>query len=340
MVTEMCVGVMALIAACAMQPGEYFAINMAGNTAAVTAKATAIGYPVTVDQMTQLAASVGERTMIGRTGGAPTFAVGMSQIFSAAFPAFGNKSAIGLWYHFAIMFEALFILTTLDAGTRVGRFLVQDLIAIKWKAFGETHSSVGNVVGSGLFVAAWGWFLYQGVIDPLGGINSLWPIFGIANQLLAVVALAFGTTLLIKMGRARHTWVTLVPLAWLTSVTMSAGWMKLFSADPRLGFLSAAKDFSRTLPLTYDLVQRNALKRQIFNARVDAAVTGIFLVLVIIVVVANAQVWYRLLSGRAKPELQEDPYVAFGAVQASVRLAQDSPTILRPSGESLMNPLG
>ncbi len=191
------------------------------------------------------------------------------------------------------MFEALFILTTIDAGTRVGRFMVQDLMGLAWRPLGDTRSLAGNVGATALFVAAWGWFLYQGVVDPLGGINSLWPIFGVANQLLAVIALALGTTVLIKMGKARHMWVTLLPLAWLLSVTMTAGWMKIFSPDPRLGFLSAAAAASQP--------------RQAFNAHVDAAVTAAFLILVAVIVAANARVWWLLLRGRRAPDLREEP---------------------------------
>lgn len=315
MVTEMCVGVMALIAACAMQPGEYFAINMAGDGSTVVAKATALGYPVTASEMADLASSVGEKTMIGRTGGAPTFAVGMAHIFSSALR---SRTALALWYHFAIMFEALFILTTLDAGTRVGRFLVQDFLALAWKPLGDTRSLLGNTLATALFVAAWGWFLYQGVIDPLGGINSLWPIFGVANQLLAVVALAFGTTVLIKMGRARYAWVTLLPLGWLLSVTITAGWMKIFSADPRLGFLSGANAMTQKLAAA-DLGQAAAIKRQIFNAYVDAGVTGFFVLLVAVVVVLNVRVWLQLLRGRRSSSLHEDAYVALGSAAAPSR---------------------
>jgi carbon starvation protein len=308
MVTEMIVGVMALIAACAMQPGEYFAVNMAGTTQSVVARATALGYPVTARQMDELAASVGEKTMVGRTGGAPTFAVGMAHMLAGAFRSRSSRTALALWYHFAIMFEALFILTSIDAGTRVGRFLIQDMLSRLWKPLGSTASIPGNLAGTGLFVAAWGWFLYQGVVDPLGGINSLWPIFGIANQLLAVIALALGTTILIKMGRTRHLWVTVLPLGWLLAVTMSAGWMKIFSSDPRLGFLSGASAFSREL--AGDPAGAPTLRRLIVNADVDAAVTGLFLVLVALVVVANARVWWQLLAGRRAPDLREEEYVA------------------------------
>jgi carbon starvation protein len=301
MMTEMCVGVMAIIAACSMHPGEYFAINMKGDVASVTQHVTALGFAVTPADMAALASSVGEKTMVGRAGGAPTFALGMAQTLAGVFH---SRTALAVWYHFAIMFEALFILTTIDAGTRVGRFLVQDLLGLAWKPLGETRSFAGNVGATTLFVAAWGWFLYQGVVDPLGGINSLWPIFGVANQLLAVIALALGTTVLIKMGRARYLWVTLLPLAWLLAVTMTAGAMKIFSADPRLGFLSGAA--AALSP------------RQAFNAHVDAAVTAVFLVLVAVIVLANARVWVQLLAGRREPDLHEEPFVASrGADQTS-----------------------
>ncbi|MCX6951780.1 MAG: carbon starvation protein A, partial [Verrucomicrobia bacterium] len=306
MVTEMCVGIMALIAACAMEPGQYFAINMAGTPEAVTAKVTALGFPVTTTQMADLAASVGEHTMVGRTGGAPTFAVGMAHMFAGVV---GSKAALPLCYHFAIMFEALFILTTIDAGTRVGRFIVQDLLSTVWKPLGDTKSAGAGVLATALFVGAWGYFLYQGVVDPLGGINSLWPIFGIANQLLAVLALALGTTVLIKMGRTRYTWVTLAPLAWLLAVTMSAGLMKIFSPAP-LGFLALAGNAEKNLAGGGTAAQMQLWKAQFFNNRVDAVVTGVFLVLVVIVVLASARVWWQLLAGKRAPELREEPYVA------------------------------
>lgn len=311
MITEMLVGIMALIAACSLQPGEYFAINtIGGDAAAVTQKITALGYPVTTDQMAVLAEAVGEKTMVSRTGGAPTFAVGMAHMFAGVI---GGKTAMALWYHFAIMFEALFILTTLDAGTRIGRFLVQDLLGYLWKPLGNTTSDLGNLVASVAFVGAWGWFLYQGVIDPLGGINSLWPIFGIANQLLAVIALALGTTVLIKMGRTRYLWVTLAPLAWLLTVTLSAGWIKLFSANPKLGFLSAASAAKEKLAAATSAISPDDLKKlnaAVFNNTIDAIVTGLFLVLVVLVVISCTRVWIQLLSGRRAADLHEEPYVA------------------------------
>jgi carbon starvation protein len=307
MTTEMCVGIMALIAACAMRPGEYFAINMAGSASAVVGKITALGYPVTTGQMAALAASVGEKTMIGRTGGAPTFAVGMAEVFSGVWH---SQAGLALWYHFAIMFEALFILTTIDAGTRAGRFLVQDFLALAWKPLGQTRSVWAGTLATALFVAAWGWFLYQGVIDPLGGINSLWPIFGVANQLLAVIALAFGTTVLIKMGRTRYLWVTFLPLAWLLAVTFSAGWLKVFAADPRLGFLSHARLMQAQLAAGPASDVAESLRRQLFNDRIDAGITSLFVVLVTLVVLANARVWWQLLAQRRPAVLHEEPYVA------------------------------
>ncbi len=305
MVTEMLVGVMALIAACAMEPGEYFAINMKGEPAAVTARVSALGFPVTPAQMTGLAASVGEKTMVGRTGGAPTFAVGMAHMFAGVL---SSKGALALWYHFAIMFEALFILTTIDAGTRVGRFLVQDLLGIFVKPLGNTRSLSASALATLLFVGAWGWFLYQGVVDPLGGINSLWPIFGVANQLLAVIALSLGTTVLIKMGRVRHLWVTLAPLAWLLAVTMTAGWMKIFSAPP-VGFLALARGLEAKAAAGGTAAELQAWHAQIMNNYLDAAVTGIFLGLVLIVVAANARVWWQLLAGGRPAVLREESYV-------------------------------
>src|SRR6058998_3240256 len=237
MVTEMMVPWMAMIAPCVLQPGEYFAINTKGAPAEVVAKVSAAGFPVTEAEMQKLATDLGESTMFNRAGGAPTFAVGMAHMFSRVS---AKPSALALWYHFAIMFEALFILTTIDAGTRVGRFLLQDFLGNLWRPLGNTRSWSANFLSSLLLVAAWGWFLYEGVIDPLGGINSLWPLFGLANQLLSVVALCLGTTLLIKMRKTRYAWITVAPLLFMCAVTFSACWIKIFSPDSKLGFLAGA----------------------------------------------------------------------------------------------------
>ena len=237
MVTEMMVALMAMVAACVLQPGEYFAINAKGAPAEVVANISAAGFPVTEQQMDSLARNLGESTMFGRAGGAPTFAVGMAHMFARVS---SSPTALALWYHFAIMFEALFILTTIDAGTRVGRFLLQDLLGSVWAPLGNTRSWSANFLASVLLVGAWGWFLYQGIVDPLGGINTLWPLFGLANQLLSVIALCLATTLLIKMQKTRYIFVTLLPLIFMCAVTFSAGYLKIFSPDPDSVFLPGA----------------------------------------------------------------------------------------------------
>jgi carbon starvation protein len=258
--------------------------------------------------MAALAASVGEHTMIGRTGGAPTFALGMAHMFGGIFH---GRAAMSLWYHFAIMFEAMFILTTIDAGTRVGRFLFQDMLGYFWKPLARSDWLPANCLAGLLFVAAWGWFLWQGVVDPLGGINSLWPIFGIANQLLGVIALSLGATILIKMGRKQYLWVPLLPLAWLLAVTLTAGWMKIFSPDPRLGFLSAASDFQARIAHGGPAAQLAAWHGQMVNSWIDAGVTGFFVAMVLLIVGACGRVWWRSLVKRADIGLPcEERYVA------------------------------
>jgi len=306
MITEMLVGIMALIAASAMDPGMYFAINVKGEPAAVVRQVSEAGFPITETSMKNLAEELGEKTMFGRTGGAPTFAVGMAKMFSGIL---GTVRALPLWYHFAIMFEALFILTTIDAGTRVGRFLIQDLLGSLTPRLGHNGTILSNVVASSLFVGAWGWFLYQGVVDPMGGINSLWPIFGIANQLLAVIALSFGTTILIKMGKARYSWVSLVPLSWLFIVTMTAGWMKIFSPDPKIGFLSAAAGLKEKILGGGTALEISQWNQLVYNNYIDAFITAIFIALVILILVTCAAEWYQLLFKGKIAELHEEPYV-------------------------------
>src|SRR6058998_371009 len=241
MLMESFVGVMAMIAACTLDPGVYFAMN---TTPAGLAQASQVlsqaGFVVTPDVMHQLATQMGEQTLIARSGGAPSLAVGMAQIFAGVTSALGGRTLTALWYHFAIMFEALFILTTIDTGTRVGRFMLQEIVGHVWPRFGETSWYPSVIAASAAVVAGWGYFLYQGVVDPLGGINSLWPLFGISNQLLAAVALVVATTILLKMGKLRWIWITLAPMTWLVIITMTASWQKIFSANPRIGFLSAA----------------------------------------------------------------------------------------------------
>src|SRR5438445_1946209 len=312
MVTEMMVALMAMIAACVLQPGEYFAINSKGTPAEVVERVSASGFPITELQMTRLAADLGESTMFNRAGGAPTFAVGMAHMFAriSAKPA-----ALALWYHFAIMFEALFILTTIDAGTRVGRFLLQDFLGNLWRPLGNTRSWTANFLSSALLVAAWGWFLYEGVIDPLGGINSLWPLFGLANQLLSVVALCLGTTLLIKMHKSKYLFVTLVPLCFMCAVTFSAGYLKVFSADPRLGFLSGARSVMQQASTMADSMNAAELIRQAGVCRLDALVAVFFLVLVLGIVLGSARQWWQLMRGTKRGVLHESEFVQISPAQ-------------------------
>jgi len=309
MITEMMVALMALVAACALQPGQYFAVNAGMNKTKapveVVQAVTAAGFPVTVAEMDQLAADIGEKTMFGRTGGAPTFALGMARMFARAF----GEGWMALWYHFAIMFEALFILTTIDAGTRVGRFILQDFLGYVWRPLGNTRSWPANVFASGLLVAGWGYFLYMGVIDPMGGINTLWPLFGIANQLLAVIAFSLGTSVLIKMGRTRYVWVTVVPLVFLTTVTFSAGLIKIFSPDPAMGFLAGARSFADKLAAGGTPEQMALWEKAMHMNQTDAFVAGLFLIFVAVIVLGCARDWYQLLSRRKPVELHESPYV-------------------------------
>ena len=314
MVTEMLVALMALVAACALQPGEYFAINAGINKTMapqeVVGVITTAGFPVTVAGMDKLAADIGEKTMFGRVGGAPTFAVGMAQMFARAF----GPAWMSFWYHFAIMFEALFILTTIDAGTRVGRFILQDFLGGIWKPLGNTRSLPANVFASALLVAAWGYFLYQGVVDPLGGINTLWPLFGIANQLLAVIAFCLGTTILIKMGKTRYLLVTVIPLLFLMSATFTAGYIKLFDKDPRMGFISGAKLYAGKLATGGTPQEMKTWAAQQFNFTVDTVVTAFFLLAVAVIFLGCLREWIKLLSGSKKIVLNEETYVALPEV--------------------------
>jgi carbon starvation protein len=300
MLMESFVAIMALLSAAVMEPGIYLAINsppaMIGTTGESAAAAIAgWGFALDPVALQTLTREVGETTLLSRTGGAPSLAVGMAEIFSRAL---GGSALKALWYHFAIMFEALFILTTLDAGTRVGRFMIQDMLGNLWEPLGRTSSLPANVLASGLIVLGWGYFLYQGVVDPLGGINSLWPLFGIANQLLAATALACATTILVKSGRARFGILTALPLAWLLAVTMTAGWQKIFAPDRRLGFLAQADFLSGQIASGAVPPEKVfEIQQVIFNNRLDAAVTALFMVLVTVVVVDAARVWIRTLRG-------------------------------------------
>jgi carbon starvation protein len=329
MCLESLVAIMAIIAACTMEPGVYFAMNVKGEAALTAAKVTALGFPVTVEHMGDLARNMGEHTLFGRTGGAATLAVGMAQIFSKAV----SGRWLDLWYHFAIMFEALFILTTLDAGTRVGRYILQDALGHVWKPLGDTKALAPNLLASGLMVAGWGTFLIQGVRDPLGGINSLWPLFGIANQMLAAIALCLATTIILKMqlrsrvqspeSRVGMPWlavIVLVPLVWLLSVTFTAGVQKIWHPDPRIGFLAAAQGYMGKIAEAYPALglakddaalaaAEKALpanKRLLFNNYLDASVTIAFLTLVSLIVALSLREWILLLSRRKPAVLREN----------------------------------
>jgi carbon starvation protein len=322
---ESFVAIMALIAACTLEPGVYLSMNVKGNPAATVAKVNALNYPVTVEHMNALAAGLGEKTLFGRTGGAATLAVGMAQIFAKVV----SNRGLDLWYHFAVMFEALFILTTVDAGTRVGRYLLQNVLGRAWKPLGDPKNHLATPLAAVLMVGGWGYFLIQGVRDPLGGINSLWPLFGIANQMLAAMALCLGTTVILKMAlRApaagvprRSPWlalVTLIPLVWLLAVTFTAGVEKIFHPDPRIGFLAQAQvqekaaatarlaldaaDAAVREPAAKDLATAERLRS---NQLIDATVAGIFLALVGTIVILCTREWLRLLSRRKPAVLHE-----------------------------------
>ncbi len=308
MLMESFVAVMAMCAAALLDPGIYFAIKAPlatlGGTAASAAEVIrGWGFTVTPEQLTGLAREVGEQTLLGRAGGAPSLAVGMAHILSGAF----GQSLMALWYHFAIMFEALFILTTVDTGTRVGRFMLQEVVGHVWEPLGRTSWYPSTIFASAAVVAGWGYFLVQGVMDPLGGINSLWPLFGISNQLLAAVALCVGTTILIKAGKGRYAWVTLAPLAWVLLVTLTAGWQKVFAADPRLGFLAHASVTATQIATGAMDPARGA--RLIFNDRLDAVLAITFMVVTLLVVATSAREWALVLTRRKPATVKEAPFV-------------------------------
>ncbi len=313
MLLESFVGVMAMVAACAMTPGVYFAINspasiVGATPAAAAATISSWGYPLSGETMTNLAHAVGEQTLLNRAGGAPSLAVGMAQIFSSTI---GGDRLLSIWYHFAIMFEALFILTVLDAGTRVGRFMIQELAGRFWKPLGRMNWMPGILFSSAIIVGAWGYFLYQGVIDPLGGINSLWPLFGIANQLLAAVALVVATTILLKMGKLKWIWVTLLPTAWLILITMTASYQKIFNANARIGFLAQANALAAQLAAGKIAAAKIIeTQRNIFNLRLDAVVTAVLAGMILVLLVEALAQWYAILSRGKQPILRETPYVA------------------------------
>jgi len=273
--------------------------------AAAVATISSWGFPVTVADMTNLARDVGEQTLFYRTGGAPSLALGMARIFATSG---GGRALIGFWYHFAIMFEALFILTILDTGTRVGRFMLQDFLGHVWKPLGRTSWMPGVVATSALIVGAWGYFLIQGVRDPLGGINSLWPLYGTANQLLAAIALCVATTILLKMHGAKYLWITCAPLAWLVAVTFTAAWQKIFSPIPAIGFLAQAARLESSLRAGA-AVDPAATQTLIFNARLDAVLCAVFLLLVTTILLDSLRVWVGILRGTLEARVREAPFV-------------------------------
>jgi len=305
MLLESFVAVMAMIAACSLEPGVYFAVNspagIVGKTAEAAVKTiSAWGFPVTAQQMADMARHAGEVTLFGRTGGAPSLALGMAHIFARGG---GGDAVLGFWYHFAIMFEALFILTIIDAGTRVGRFMLQDLLGHVWKPLGRTSWMPGVIGASAVVVIGWGYFLIQGVRDPLGGINSLWPLFGIANQLLAAVALSVATTILLKMHGPKYMWITCAPLVWLVIVTFAAAWQKIWSPVPRIGFLAQAAQLEAAGATTA------AVRAQIFNNRLDAVVCGGFMLLVAIILLDSLRLWFGIIRGTEDRRVAEAPFI-------------------------------
>lgn len=319
MLMESAVGVMALVSASILDPGIYFTMNspaaVIGTTAQSASEAvTAMGFPISPELIEQTAADVGENTIISRTGGAPTLAVAMAEIFSHAL---GGKAMMAFWYHFAILFEALFILTAVDAGTRAGRFMLQDLLGLAMPRFRDTSKLLPSLIATGLCVAGWGYFLYQGVTDPLGGINTLWPLFGISNQMLAAIALVLATVVIFKMKRQRYAWVTILPAAWLILGTMTAGFLKVFSTDPKVGFLAHANVFSAALErgeLIAPAKSFDDMSKIIFNDRIDAALCVLFMAVVISLVFYGVKACLAALRSD-QPTVVETPYqpVAMGS---------------------------
>jgi carbon starvation protein CstA len=315
---------MALIAACVLDPGVYFAMNAPaaaiGTTVESAAQAIAQwGFVVTPEMLTQTAVDIGETTILSRTGGAPTLAVGMAQILHGIAGGSGGmlSTSMAFWYHYAILFEALFILTTIDAGTRVARFMIQEVVGLVVPSFKRTESWVANVACTALAVAGWGWFLYQGVVDPLGGINTLWPLFGIANQMLAGLAMIFVCATLVKMKRERYLWVAALPTTWLLACTLTAGWQKLFHADPKIGFLSNAARFSDALArgeLLAPAKSIDEMRRVIFNNQIDAALCALFMGVVVLTLVFALRAALKARRS-ATPTAMETPYAALDALR-------------------------
>lgn len=317
MLMEAFVAIMALVAASILDPGIYFAMNSpvaltGGDPATAAAAVTAMGFPVSAETLAQTARDVGEHSIVSRTGGAPTLAVAMAEIFSHAV---GGPAMKAFWYHFAILFEALFILTAVDAGTRAGRFMLQDLIGLALPAFRENSSMWPGLVATGLCVASWGFFLHQGVTDPLGGVNTLWPVFGISNQMLAAIALMLSTVVLFRMKQQRYAWVTIVPTVWLLICTLTAGTLKLLSSDPAVGFLAHARRFSDAAARGEVLAPAKSMAEMqaiIFNDRIDAALCALFLAVVLSLLYFTVRTCLQSLRD-PNPSVREAPAQALPA---------------------------
>ncbi|MDQ3229249.1 MAG: carbon starvation protein A, partial [Pseudomonadota bacterium] len=317
MLMEAFVAVMALIAACVLQPGVYFAMNapaaLIGTTAEQAAQTiTSWGFVMTPDVLTATARDIGETTILSRTGGAPTLAVGMAQILNGLV---GGSGMMAFWYHYAILFEALFILTTVDAGTRVARFMIQEFIGLAYPPFRRTESWSANVVCTAIAVSLWGYFLYQGVVDPLGGINTLWPLFGIANQMLAGLALTFACVALVKMKREKYLWIPLLPTAWLLICTMTAGWQKLFHPDTKIGFLANARKFADAAArgeIVAPAKSIEEMQRVVLNNQINAALCAMFMTVLVLTVLFGLRAALKARRSTTSTA-QEMPYVAFEA---------------------------
>jgi carbon starvation protein len=328
---------MAIIAASIIDPGLYYAMNVPAGVLGDTVQSASqavngLGFAITPGELQAAAAAVDEQSLLSRTGGAPTLAVGMSEIFSGA----TGEGLKAFWYHFAIMFEALFILTTVDAGTRVGRFMLQDTIGNVWKPFGRVSWKPGLWISSAIVVGAWGYFLYTGVTNPLGGINQLFPLFGIANQLLAAVALAVGTTLIIKSGRIKWAWVTAVPLAWDAAVTLTASYQKVFSDDPKIGFFAQRDTFNDAIADGKVLAPAKSMDDMhavVTNSTVDGILAALFAVMIIVVILDSMRVWLKALRAGGHLPTFEAPHVAS-------RLAEPAGLIVTDEDRAVMASLG
>ena len=313
MLMESFVAIMAMICATVLDPGIYFAINAPSAVLGTTVESAAeavrnLGFVVTPETLSLLAQEVGESTILSRTGGAPTFAIGMAHIISEIF---NNRSMMAFWYHFAILFEALFILTAVDAGTRACRFMVQDTVGIVIPAIKKSGSFFGNVVGTVVAVGGWGFFVYQGVVDPLGGVNSLWPLFGVGNQMLAAMALILGTVILFKMKKEKYVWVTIIPTIFLLITCMVAGWQKIFHENPKIGFLAQANRFSDAMARNEILAPAKTVSEMqtvILSNHINAALCGFFMIVAVVMVIASIGIIRRALASPV-PTVHEAPAV-------------------------------